>query len=428
MLVYKFGGASVSSPEGVRNLGKIVSKCGDKLIVVVSAMGKTTNMLESVNAACFERNMDESLRILSGIEDYHYNIIDGLEEISSPIKEQLKYSVKSMVDAVIHFTEENKNHDFDYCYGQIVSLGELLSSTIVNEYVNSIVRTSELVDARNFIITDSMFREAGVYFDKTGKRLKDIFSFDNNLNCYITQGFIGSNTNGDITTLGREGSDYSAAIIASLTGAGSLTIWKDVPGVLNADPKLFPEAVLLPELSYKDAAELSYYGAQVMHQKTVKPLANKNIPLYVKSFADTDLPGTDISSKKRLQNIPVIATKKNQILISILPKDFSFALEDALIENLLILQRYRLKIHLIQSTPLCISLCVDDGRNTRLAIDELRINGLVQYNDNLELITIRNYTESLIEQYSENREKLIMQRDRSTARILLKNIFNLSAR
>jgi aspartate kinase len=254
--------------------------------------------------------------------------------------------------------------------------------------------------------------------------LNDMFSFRNNLNCYITQGFIGSNPNGDTTTLGREGSDYSAAIIASLTDANSLTIWKDVPGVLSADPKLFPEAILLPELSYKDAAELSYYGAQVMHQKTIKPLVNKNIPLYVKSFADTDLQGTDISSKKRLQNIPVIATKKNQILISILPKDFSFALEDALIENLLILQRYRLKIHLIQSTPLCISLCVDDGRNTRLAIDELQINGLVQYNDNLELITIRNYTESLIEQYSGNREKLIMQRDRSTVRILLKNIFN----
>jgi aspartate kinase len=421
MLVYKFGGASINSPEGVCNLGKIISKCDDKLIVVVSAMGKTTNMLEAVNAACFERNTDETLRILSGIKDYHYNMVEGLTELNKPIKEKLKYSIKLLIDIVIDFIENSKNHDFDYCYGQIVSFGELLSSTIVNEYVNSTVKTSELVDARQFIITDSLFREANVYFDKTKNKLTDIFSFHNNVNCYITQGFIGSNSNSDTTTLGREGSDYSAAIIASLMNANSLTIWKDVPGVLNADPKLFPEAKLLPELSYKDAAELSYYGAQVMHQKTVKPLANKNIPLYVKSFANIDLPGTDISSKKRLQNIPVIATKKNQILISILPKDFSFALEDALIENLLILQRYRLKIHLIQSTPLCISFCVDDGRNTRLAIDELRIEGLVQYNDNLELITIRNYTENLIEQYSKNREKLIMQRDRSTVRILLKN-------
>jgi aspartate kinase len=422
MLVYKFGGASINSPEGVCNLGKIVSKCDDKLIVVVSAMGKTTNMLETVNAACFERNTDETLRILSGIEDYHYNMVEGLTEISDPVKENLKYSIKSLVDTVINFIENNKDYDFDYCYGQIVSLGELLSSNIVNEYVNSTVKTSVLVDARSFITTDSLFREANVYFDKTEKKLANMFSFRNNVNCYITQGFIGSNPNGDTTTLGREGSDYSAAIIASLTGANSLTIWKDVPGVLSADPKLFPEAKLLPELSYKDAAELSYYGAQVMHQKTIKPLVNKNIPLYVKSFADIDLPGTDISSKKRLQDIPVIATKKNQVLISILPKDFSFALEDALIENLLILQRYRLKIHLIQSTPLCISLCVDDGRNTRLAIDELRIDGLVQYNDNLELITIRNYTENLIEQYSGNKEKLIMQRDRSTVRILIKNV------
>jgi aspartate kinase len=383
-------------------------------------MGKTTNMLETVNVACFERNTDETLRILSGIEDYHYNIIDELTEMNSPAREKLKDSIKTLIDDAIHFTENNKNHDFDYCYGQIVSLGELLSSTIVNEYINSVVKPSAFVDARNFITTDSLFREARVYFDKTEEKLAKIFSFRDNVNCYITQGFIGSNPDGDTTTLGREGSDYSAAIIAALTGAGSLTIWKDVPGVLNADPKLFPEAVLLPDLSYKDAAELSYYGAQVMHQKTIKPLVNKNIPLYVKSFVDTGLPGTNISSKKRLKNIPVIATKKNQILISILPKDFSFALEDALIENLLTLQRYRLKIHLIQSTPLCISLCVDDGRNTRLAIDELRIDGIVQYNDNLELITIRNYSDNLIEQYSADREKLIVQRDRSTVRILVR--------
>ncbi|MDR0725973.1 MAG: aspartate kinase [Prevotellaceae bacterium] len=420
MLVYKFGGASINSPEGVCNLGRIVSKCEDKLIVVVSAMGKTTNMLEAVNAACFERNTDEILRILSEIGDYHYNIIDGLAEMNCSTVQGLKGSVKSLIDEVIRFTENNRNRDFDYCYGQIVSLGELLSSTIVNGYVNMVVRTSKLVDARNFITTDSQFREARVYFDKTESKLAGVFSFPDATKCYITQGFIGSNPDGATTTLGREGSDYSAAIIAALTGADSLTIWKDVPGVLNADPKLFPEAELLPELSYKDAAELSYYGAQVMHQKTVKPLANRNIPLYVKSFVDAGLPGTAISSKKRLRNVPVIATKKNQILISILPKDFSFALEDALLENLLTLQRYRLKIHLLQSTPLCISLCVDDGRNTRLAIDELRIDGVVRYNDNLELITIRNYTEHLIEQYAGNREKLIMQRDRSTVRILLR--------
>ncbi|MDR1582575.1 MAG: aspartate kinase [Prevotellaceae bacterium] len=421
MLVYKFGGAAINSPEGVCNVGKIVSKCSDNLIVVVSAMGKTTNMLEAVNTSYFERNTDNALQILSEIENYHYNMIDGLTEMSKPVKIKSKSAIKSLFENVVHFIKDNRNHDFDYCYGQIVSLGELLSSTIVNEHINSIVKPSELVDARNFITTDSLFREANVYFDKTEKKIEDIFSFHHNVSCYVTQGFIGSNLSGDTTALGREGSDYSAAIIASLTGANSLVIWKDVPGVLNADPKLFPEAILLSAMSYKDAAELAYYGAQVMHQKTIKPLVNKNIPLYVKSFVDIDLPGTDISSKKRLKNIPVIAIKKNQILISILPKDFSFALEDALIENLLILQRYRLKIHLIQSSPLCISLCVDDGRNTRLAIDELRIDGLIQYNDNLELITIRNYSENLIKQYSAGREKIIMQQDRSTIRILVKN-------
>jgi aspartate kinase len=383
-------------------------------------MGKTTNMLETVNSACLERNTDEALQILSSIEDYHYSIIDELSEMNGATKKTLKDAIKSLIDHVISFTDNNIRYDFDYCYGQIVSLGELLSSKIINEYINCKIKTSALVDARTFITTDSLFREARVYFDKTEEKLSATFSFRDNINCYVTQGFIGSNPDGDTTTLGREGSDYSAAIIAAMTGADSLTIWKDVPGVLNADPKLFPEAVLLPELSYKDAAELSYYGAQVMHQKTIKPLVNRNIPLHVKSFVDTSLPGTNISSKKRLQNVPVIATKKNQILISILPKDFSFALEDALIENLLILHRYRLKIHLIQSTPLCISLCVDDGRNTRLAIDELRIDGIVQYNDSLELITIRNYTENLIEHYSANREKLIVQRDRATVRVLLR--------
>jgi aspartate kinase len=420
MLVYKFGGASINSPEGVANLGEIVSKSDDNLIVVVSAMGKTTNILEEINTASFERNNNEILRLTAIIKDYHDNLIDGLQNITLQTKKKLRETVKTLVDKLILFAESNDNRDFDYSYGQIVSTGELLSSNIVAEYINTVVRTAKLVDARNFIITDSQYREAGVYFDRTEKQIEDLFTFDNNISCYITQGFIGSNLNGHTTTLGREGSDYSAAILASIAGANSLTIWKDVPGVLSADPKLFPGATLLPELSYKDAAELSYYGAQVMHQKTIKPLVNKNIPLLVKSFADTSLTGTNISSKKRLRDIPVIATKKNQILISILPKDFSFALEDAVIENLRIMQKYRLRIHLIQSTPLCISLCVDDGRNTRLAIDELRIHGVIQYNDNLELITIRNYTSELIDEYSGNREKLILQHDRSTVRILLK--------
>ncbi|MDR1896176.1 MAG: aspartate kinase [Prevotellaceae bacterium] len=415
MLVYKFGGASISSPEGVRNVYRIISGCENKLIIVVSAMGKTTNILETVNIAYTERNTNEALRILSGLETFHYEMIDQLGQ-----PDEVKYKLKCLFEEVVSFIKRNENHDFDYCYGQIVSLGELLSSVIVNEYLRSAGINSCWADARQFIITDSAFREAKVYFDKTDKRIKNTFSFTDNIKYYVTQGFIGSNPSGDITTLGREGSDYSAAIIASLSEAESLTIWKDVPGVLSADPKLFSEAELLPELSYKDAAELSYYGAQVMHPKTIKPLANKDIPLYVKSFADKDAKGTNISSNKSLQTIPVIATKKNQILISILPKDFSFALEDAVIDTLLILQRYRLKVHLIQSTPLCISFCADDGRNARLAIDELRIDGLVQYNDNLELITIRNYNEKLIAEYSGDREKLIMQNDRSTVRILLK--------
>ncbi|MDR0560818.1 MAG: aspartate kinase [Prevotellaceae bacterium] len=412
MVVYKFGGAAVGSPERIRNTVKIISGYKGKLVVVVSAMAKTTDALEELNLAYAERNIDEALNILSCIRDFHCETADKLGLSASIFDDMFQNTVS--------FIKENKIRDFDCCYGQIVSLGELLASLLLNECLNSCGTLSRLVDARKLVMTDSSFREAKIYFDQTEKNIRDAFSFSD-VSCYVTQGFIGSNSDGATTVLGREGSDYSAAIIASAMSSENLTIWKDVPGVLSADPKLFSDAELLPELSYKDAAELSYYGAQVIHPKTVKPLVAKNIPLFVKSFLDTSLEGTKISANSKIrQNTPVIASKKNQILISILPKDFSFVLDDAIMQTISILHSFNVKIHIIQSSPLCISLCADDGRNTRLAVDELKINGIVLYNNNLELITIRNYTEKLIEKYSENKERLIMQRDRSTVRMLLK--------
>ena len=412
MLVYKFGGASLDAPEKLDNLSRIVARCNEKLIVVVSATGKTTNALEEVNEAYAERDTAKALRLLAEVERQHLELaarsdIDPVDEL------------KALTNEVISFICENKIHDFDFCYGKIVSLGELLSSVLVNARLNRAGLFSRKVDARGFMATDSIFREAKVYFDKTEKNIRETFSFADT-DRYLTQGFIGANPRGDTTTLGREGSDYSAAIIASSLDAESLTIWKDVPGVLNADPKLFPDAEPLPELSYKDAAELSYYGARVIHPKTIQPLVGKNIPLFVRSFVEPGLSGTRISHGKSLPDIHVIAVKSNQILVSVLPKDFSFASERAVDEILAAMHAFQLKIHLIQSSPLCISLCTDDGRNARLAIDELRLNGLVLYNDDLELITIRNYSDELIRKYVGKREKLILQCDRTIARILVK--------
>ncbi|MDR2466286.1 MAG: aspartate kinase [Prevotellaceae bacterium] len=427
MLVYKFGGASLDAPEKLDNLSRIVARCSEKLIIAVSATGKTTNALEEVNEAYAERDTDKALRLLAEVERQHLELAassglgSGLGSDTGsdtgsdcPIDE-----LKALVGETATFIRENKVRDFDFCYGRIVALGELLSSVIVNAHLNRAGLFSRLVDARGFMATDSIFREAKVYLDKTEKNIRETFPFADT-DRYLTQGFIGANPRGDVTTLGREGSDYSAAIIASSLDAESLTIWKDVPGVLNADPKLFPDAEPLPELSYKDAAELSYYGARVIHPKTIQPLAGKNIPLFVRSFVEPELPGTRISHGKSLPDIHVIAVKPNQILVSVLPKDFSFASERAVDELLAVMHAFQLKIHLIQSSPLCISLCTDDGRNARLAIDELRMNGLVLYNDGLELITIRNYTDELIGRYTGSREKLILQCDRTIARILVK--------
>ncbi|MDR2562524.1 MAG: aspartate kinase [Prevotellaceae bacterium] len=419
MKVYKFGGASVNSAEGVRQVVRITAACADKLVMVVSAMGRTTDKLEEVVKAYAGRNTDVALNILAESESYHSEIIKGLFPEDAKLTLQ---KTSEIFSSVKRFIAANDRHEYDFCYDQIVSAGELLSTLIVCDYMESTEMKCRWIDARKWMKTDSAFREAGVRLDKTAKELLRILNFDET-DCFITQGFIGSNAAGESTTLGREGSDYSAAIIASLAGAESLTVWKDVPGIMNADPRIFPNARLLPKLSYMETAELSYYGAQVLHPKTIKPLVNAEVPMFVKSFVTPEAEGTLIASNQVIERkIPVTVVKRNQLLISVLPKDFSFVLEDALVEILLLLQKHRLKIHLIQSSPLCISLCVDDERNARSAIDELGVHlGEVRYNEGLELITIRNYSEQLISEHTAGRERIVMQRDRSTVRILVKN-------
>jgi aspartate kinase len=398
-------------------MARITAACDDKLAVVVSAMGKTTNKLEDVLKAYISRDLNAALTTLAESEAFHAEITGNL----FPDDRETLRKTGEIFASVKRFMDENKRIEYDFCYDRIVSAGELISTTIVCDYLKSTGVKCALIDARQWMKTDSRFREANVRFDKTAKCLSNLLNFDK-ADCYITQGFIGSNAAGETTTLGREGSDYSAAIIASALGAENLTVWKDVPGILNADPRIFPDTRLLPKLSYMETAELSYYGAQVLHPKTIKPLVNGDIPLFVKSFETPEASGTEIASNHVIEReIPVIVIKKNQLLISVLPKDFSFALEDALVEILLLLQKYRLKIHLIQSSPLCISLCVDDERNARAAMDELDTQlGTVRYNDELELITIRNYSEELIAEHTAHRERIVMQRDRATVRILVK--------
>ena len=416
MRVYKFGGASVKSAEGVKNLTRILKNQSDDLVIVISAMGKTTNALEKVVNAYLDLQNDEAISLLIESKTYHTEIIRSLFDNSN--KETILTRLDEIYNITIEFINNNRRLEYDFCYDQIVSAGEIASTSIVSNYLNSIGIPNTWTDAREVIRTDSTFREANIRFYESGVRLNDALDFSKN-KIYITQGFIGGNAAGETTTLGREGSDYSAAIIAALSNAESVTIWKDVPGVLNADPRIFNDTKLLSAVSYKEAAELSFYGAQIIHPKTIKPLHNKNIPLYVKSFVEPQSQGTVIEGNSVLEKqMPVFILKKNQVLISILPKDFSFALEETLGVVFNMLLKHRIKVNLIQSSAVSISVCVDDTRYVQPTIEEFMNDYDVRYNKELELLTIRNYTTDTIDKYTEGKQVYLSQKTRRTIRLL----------
>ena len=424
MKVFKFGGASVKNANAVLNVAKIISGYKhSNLIIVVSAMGKVTNMLERLTKAYFYKN-ENALPILEEVKQFHYQIIN---ELFTDKQNAIYNEVNNVFVEIEWAIEEDAQRDYDYEYDQIVSLGELLSSKIVSAYLNLVGNKNKWLDARDFIQTDNTFREGNVNWELTQalweKNQSSCFNQNSQeKNILVIPGFIGATSENFTTTLGREGSDYTAAIIAHIANAQDLTIWKDVPGVLNADPKWFDDTEILDHLSYQDAIELAYYGASVIHPKTIKPLQNKNIPLYVKSFVNSHNPGTIIDNNNSRLPIACFIFKVNQVLLSISPKDFSFIVEENLSDIFKLFADYRIKINVMQNTALKFSVCIDfEERKTQHLIEKLKETFNVSFNDELELVTIRYYDQKTIDRVCLNKQVFLELKSRNTIQMVMKN-------
>jgi len=416
MKIFKFGGASVKDAVGVRNISLVLKQEGcDKTIVVISAMGKMTNAIEEVAKSYFNQTKEVAQNI-NFIKLYHENIINDLFGDNSVATLN---DVEQFYVEMSGFMMMNKSTNYNYIYDQIVSYGELISTKIVSNYLNDIGVENQWIDVRNFIKTDTNYRDPLVNWKTTQENIS------NNLNIEkltITQGFLGSTEYGLTTTLGREGSDYTAAIFAYCLDAESVTIWKDVPGVLNADPRHFEETILLNQISYTEAIEMAFYGASVIHPKTLKPLQNKNIPLFVRSFIDITKKGTSVSIGAVLEPfVPCFIVKKNQILISISALDFSFMVEHNISDIFKLLHDFQLKVNLIQNSAISFSVCVDDNfNNFEKFLEELKLKYLVNFDTDLTLYTIRHFDEQSLKKVEENREVLLKQLNKETVQIVVK--------
>ncbi|WP_293957402.1 MULTISPECIES: aspartate kinase [unclassified Sphingobacterium] len=420
MQVFKFGGASVKDAESVRNSARIISKYkGDALLVVISAMGKMTNLLERLTKE-YVNNTGNQLQTLDEAKQFHFRILQELfPEGEHPIFDE----VANCFVEIEWILEEEPQDSYDYLFDQIVSMGELISTKIVAAYVAFIGEKVRWIDARDYIFTDNTYREGVVDWNKTEEKIRTDLPAILDEYIVITQGFLGSTSENFTTTLGREGSDYSAAIFASCLNAENVTIWKDVPGVLNADPKWFEKTELIPELSYTDAIELTYYGATVIHPKTIKPLQNKKIALNVRSFVDPDSPGTMIRSTNQTLPVPSFIFKVNQIFISISPRDFSFIVEDNLRDIFNLFHEHRIKINMMHNTAINFTVSVDDtGKNVVDLINELEQRFKVKYESGLELITIRYYNQETIDRVLVDKEVISELKDTYTCQLLVKKI------
>ena len=423
MKVFKFGGASVKDAEAIKNVAKILNSYkGEKLIVVVSAMDKTTNALERLMNAYF--NKEKNVRdIFNEVKTFHHNILKDLfPNEKHPVYDEVNNTFVE-IDWVI---EEEPKRSYNFLYDQIVSIGEFVSSKILSAYLNEVGITNKWLDARDLIQTDNTYREAIVNWESSteniNKIIPSVFNAPEN-EVLVTQGFIGGTSENYTTTLGREGSDYTAAILAYCADAEEVVIWKDVPGVLNADPKWFEKTIKLDQLSYFDAIELSYYGATVIHPKTIKPLQNKNIPLKVRSFLSPAEQGTVIDKSESELSTPCFIFKVDQLLITISPKDFSFIVEENLSDIFGIFAKHKVKMNLMQNSALSFSVCIDNDKfKIPQLLEELQKHFKVRYNENLELVTIRHYDQSTIDRVTEKKFILLEQKSRTTAQIVMRNL------
>lgn len=415
MLIFKFGGASVKDSEGVKNIKNILSTYKNKrLLVVVSAMGKTTNALEEVVKSFYFKE-ENCVQKLQEIEKFHQSIIDLLFDEKVEISNQLQ----KIIQKIKSYLKNIEQQKYDEIYDEVISNGELLSTLIISHYLNTVGINNKWLDARKYVKTDSNFREAKVNWDATKS---SIDLLDENINLFVTQGFIGGTSDGKTTTLGREGSDYTASIFANCLNAESVTIWKDVPGVLSADPRLFSEYQKFNQLSYAEAVEMTYYGATVIHPKTIKPLQNSNIPLFVKPFLSPMEEGTVINGEEfKQKNIPAIIVKKNQTLISIFSKDFSFISELNISQIYTIFARLNIKCNVSQNSALSFTVCIDfEEMKFEELIKNLEISFHVKYNDNLTLYTIRHYKVDLLSKLLFGKIVILEQLSRNAAQIVVK--------
>ena len=415
MKVFKFGGASIKSANAIKNVAKILnSQDLNNCLLVISAMGKMTNAFEKITDAYFNNDQEKLTESIDFTSNFHFKIINNLFAENHVIHQKITV----LFGQLVRFLTQNKSKNYDYLYDQIVSYGELLSTTIVSDYLNEIKIHNNWVDVREIIITDAVFRDATVNWQETEKRIKAKVDFSK---LTIVQGFIGGDLNGNTTTLGREGSDFTAGIFAYCLDAESLTIWKDVLGVLNADPREFKEVQLLEHISYEETIEMAFYGASVIHPKTIKPIQNKKIPLIVRSFKNLNSPGTKVSEGVTLEpTIPCFIVKKNQVLVSISSLDFSFIVEENISDIFKLFHKYQLKVNLIQNSAISFSVCVDNNLNHfDLFYNEIKNMYKVSFIKNVDLFTVRHFTENSLEGIYKLGTSLVSQINKNTAQIII---------
>ena len=418
MKVFKFGGASIKDAPSMVNVGKIIGRHRDlQLVVVISALGKTTNALEEVAHDLFKKDIDAAWKKIDALEMQHHAIATELiQDAGNPLFADLK----KFFDLLRSTLEYYKTENFDFLYDQVVSMGELCSTKIIAAYLQSIGINAHWLDARTVIKTDTNYREPKTNWDETREKISDTVKPLLSSQIVITQGFIGSTSNNYTTTLGREGSDFTAAIFSNILEAEEQVIWKDVPGVLNANPTLFSDTVKIEKLNYEEAVEMTYYGAQVIHPKTIKPLQNKGIPLHVRSFIESEKTGTIVSGEPLPGNIPpIIVIKKNQVLLNFSTKDFSFMAENNLGDIIEEFARLRIKTNVMQNAAISMAVVIDYIENKLSELEQfLEPHFNINVEKNMEVLTIRHYNDQIVKKLTEGKNIVITQRTKDTVQFV----------